>query len=99
MEILCSKDLKICGIIGPCVSAKRKTPLASETEIGEGKTNLWILGGIDHSRTFAVYFDVPSATPLPAEQPLSIQLCTTYIHSSGVKRLRVTTMKRLFAGN
>lgn len=98
MEVLCSKDLKLCGIIGPCVSAKRKTPTASETEIGEGKTNLWFLGGIDHARTFALYLDVPSASPLPAEQPLSIQFCTSYIHSSGVKRLRVTTVKRLFAG-
>ncbi len=29
---------------------------------------------------------------------MSIQFCTTYIHSSGVKRMRVTTIKRLFAG-
>ncbi len=67
MEVLCSKEIKLCGIIGPCVSARRKGPSVSETEIGEGKTNLWILGGIDHARTFALYFDIPGVNPVHSE--------------------------------
>ena len=34
-----SKELKISGAIGPCVSLKKKGPMVSEIEIGQSLTN------------------------------------------------------------
>ena len=34
LDYYCSKDLKVCGAIGPCTSLKKGTPIVSETEIG-----------------------------------------------------------------
>jgi protein transport protein SEC23 len=37
LEIKCSRELKISGSIGPCVSANKKDQSISEIEIGIGK--------------------------------------------------------------
>jgi len=34
MELFCSRDLKLCGAIGPCNSLKKTGPIVSEVEIG-----------------------------------------------------------------
>jgi hypothetical protein len=35
--------------------------MASETEIGQGGTNSWFLGGIDRCTSIAVYLDLAAA--------------------------------------
>ncbi|KAF4347940.1 hypothetical protein G4B88_014947 [Cannabis sativa] len=44
IEVVTTKDLKICGALGPCVSLQRKNNLVSSDEIGEGGTFIWKLG-------------------------------------------------------
>ena len=93
LECLTSRDYKISGAIGPCVSLKKGSPSVSETEVGEGGTFAWSLGGVDPSTSVALYFDV-SAKDAASAQPgrrHHLQLITYYQHSSGRYRMRVTT--------
>jgi len=59
-KLLCSKEFKISGVVGQCAPIKNKDNLqyVSSTEIGVGGTNQWYLGGIDKTKTLAVYFDI-----------------------------------------
>ena len=47
LEVKCSRELKVSGAIGACVSANKKDPCISEVEIGIGKlltthsVNMW----------------------------------------------------------
>ena len=87
----------MAGAIGPCAALKNnkiKTNYVSETEIGQGGTNQWSIGGIDPSTTIAVYFEVTNAstTPVPAHKRRYAQFLTSYQHASGKQRLRCTTL-------
>jgi hypothetical protein len=98
LECLTSRDYKISGAIGPCVSLKKGSPSVSETEIGEGGTYAWSLGGIDPSTSLSLYFDV-AAKDAASAQPGKrhhLQLITYYQHSSGRYRMRVTTTAGLW---
>ena len=57
-EVLTSREFKIAGAIGPVTSLKKTGPSVAETEIGNGGTYAWSLGGIDPATTVAVYFEV-----------------------------------------
>jgi protein transport protein SEC23 len=39
LTLLTSKELKICGAIGPCTSLRKGGPSVAEQEIGQGGTN------------------------------------------------------------
>jgi protein transport protein SEC23 len=73
-KIFVSPEFKVCGAIGHCSSKKNKTAAVSETEIGVGGTVEWYLGGIDHNKSLAIYFDVTKEKPVPnvAHPPLFI---------------------------
>ena len=45
-EMFVSKEVKIQGAIGPCVSLKKSGPMISETQLGQSGTNLWYVGGM-----------------------------------------------------
>ncbi|KVH90917.1 Sec23/Sec24 beta-sandwich [Cynara cardunculus var. scolymus] len=47
LEINCSKDIKIQGIIGSCTSLEKKGPSVASTVIGQGNTTAWRLCGLD----------------------------------------------------
>merc|ERR1711881_262663 len=47
MEIKCSREVKVCGVIGPCVSLGVKNACVSENEIGIGGTCQWKMSGCD----------------------------------------------------
>jgi protein transport protein SEC23 len=95
LEVLCSKEFKIAGAIGPCSAIKRtnKTTGISDTEVGQGGTNAWSMGGLFPSSTVALYFDIsnPNAN-LPPGYNRHLQLITQYQHSSGKYRMRVTSI-------
>jgi len=97
LEVLTSREFKVCGAIGPCSSLQKKTPSVAETEIGLGGTSAWKFCALDSSTTVAVYFEVVNqhSTPIPAGQQRYVQFVTQYQHFSGQIRLRVTTL----AGN
>ncbi|KAJ2999744.1 GTPase-activating protein S23 [Globomyces sp. JEL0801] len=94
LEVQTSRELKICGLIGPAISANKKAPCVGETEIGISGTNAWKFCGITPATSCAIYFEVQSFQPGTYGV---IQFTTLYQHSSGQTRLRVTTIPRVWA--
>lgn len=106
-HVLVSKELKIGGAIGNLTAIDRKSPTVSPNPVGVGGTCAWRLGALDHTTSFAVYFELANQTPAKDEEhsptPIQgstqayIQIITKYRTSSGVSRLRVTTVAKTFA--
>jgi len=96
MEIVVSKDLKVCGAIGAMSSLQKKGASVSETEIGESGTTLWSVPTLDHRSSYAFYFEPVSTTAQPGRSGY-IQFQTYYNHPSGKKHLRVTTIRAAYA--
>ncbi|XP_022972255.1 protein transport protein SEC23-like [Cucurbita maxima] len=98
LEINCSKDIKIQGIIGPCTSLEKKGPAIADTVIGEGNTTLWKMCGLDKSTCLTVFFDLSSSdrssSPGTANPQLYLQFLTSYQDPEGQSMLRVTTVTR-----
>ncbi|KAJ3354425.1 GTPase-activating protein S23 [Entophlyctis luteolus] len=96
LEVQTTKDLKVCGLLGPAISANKKSPCVGETEIGIGGTNAWKLCGITPKTTVSVHFEVANQTQADQTGRGLVQFVTMYQHSSGQYRLRVTTIARSF---
>lgn len=98
LEILTTKELKISGMIGHAVSAAKKSQFVGETEIGIGGTSAWKLCGITPKTAVGAYFEVvaaPGAAPAGPQGSMAlIQFITQYQHSSGLMKLKVTTVQR-----
>lgn len=96
VELKCSRELKIEGGIGSCVSLNVKNAFVSDTEIGMGNTVQWKLCGITPSTTMAFFLEVVNqhAAPIPQGGRGCLQFITQYQHSSGQRRIRVTTVAR-----
>ncbi|KAF8940552.1 protein transporter SEC23 [Dissophora ornata] len=96
LAVQTTKELKICGLIGHAVSLDKKTASVGETEIGIGNTSEWKICSITPKTTNAIYFEVDNQQE-QSYQPGSrglIQFVTRYQHSSGLFKLRVTTVAR-----
>ncbi|XP_065829274.1 protein transport protein Sec23A-like [Oscarella lobularis] len=98
LEVKTSRELKVMGAIGPCVSMKKNNGSVSDTELGVGGTSMWKLCGLDSSTTMAFFFEVANqhSTPVPQGQRGIIQFVLSYQHPSGQRRVRVTTLSRNF---
>ncbi|EDO39141.1 predicted protein [Nematostella vectensis] len=96
VEVKTSRELKVSGAIGPCISMDRKGPNVSETEIGNGGTSAWKFCGLDPSTTATFFFEIVNqhTAPVPQGGRGCIQFITQYQHSSGQRRVRVTTCAR-----
>ena len=94
IECLTSREFKVCGAIGPCSSLKKMSNSVSDNEVGQGSTYAWSMGGLSPSTTVAFYFEIVNKeeNPLPPGKRHHIQFVTTYQHSSGSYRMRVTTL-------
>uniref|UniRef100_A0AAR2M055 Protein transport protein SEC23 n=1 Tax=Pygocentrus nattereri TaxID=42514 RepID=A0AAR2M055_PYGNA len=68
-------------------------------EIGTGGTCQWKICGLDPNTTLAIYFEVVNQhnAPIPQGGRGAIQYVTQYQHSSGQRRIRVTTIARNWA--
>ncbi|XP_017293162.1 protein transport protein Sec23A [Kryptolebias marmoratus] len=99
LEVKTSREIKVCGAIGPCVSLSAKGSCVSENEIGTGGTCQWKICGLDPNTTLALYFEVVNQhnAPIPQGGRGAIQFVTQYQHSSGQRRIRVTTTARNWA--
>uniref|UniRef100_A0A671E448 Protein transport protein SEC23 n=1 Tax=Rhinolophus ferrumequinum TaxID=59479 RepID=A0A671E448_RHIFE len=99
LEIKTSREIKVSGAIGPCVSLNSKGPCVSENEIGTGGTCQWKICGLSPTTTVAIYFEVVNQhnAPIPQGGRGAIQFVTQYQHSSGQRRIRVTTIARNWA--
>ncbi|KAJ1756151.1 GTPase-activating protein S23, partial [Coemansia sp. RSA 1591] len=99
LEVQTTKELKVCGMIGPGVSAAKKSAMVSDTEIGVGGTTAWRLPAVTARTTVGVFFEVANQQS-QALQPGSrglVQFSTTYQHARGDYRMRVTTIARSWA--
>ncbi|XP_004698210.1 protein transport protein Sec23B [Echinops telfairi] len=99
LEVKTSRELKIAGAIGPCVSLNVKGPCVSENELGVGGTSQWKICALDPTSTLGIYFEVANQhnAPIPQGGRGAIQFVTQYQHSSTQKRIRVTTIARNWA--
>ncbi|XP_046379969.1 protein transport protein Sec23A-like isoform X1 [Haliotis rufescens] len=99
VEVKTSRELKVSGAIGPCVSLGVKGPSVSDTEIGLGGTCQWKMCGIYPNSTLSMFFEVVNQhnAPIPQGGRGYIQFITQYQHSSGQRRIRVTTTARNWA--
>ncbi|KAI8806266.1 hypothetical protein BJ742DRAFT_855267 [Cladochytrium replicatum] len=98
LDVQTTKELRVCGLIGPAVSANKKGPQVGETEIGISGTSAWKLCGLTPKTTLGVYFEVAAQQQVVTPQSRGlIQFVTHYQHSSGTYRLRVTTVARAWA--
>jgi len=99
MEVKCSRELKVSGAIGACVSANKKDPCISEVEIGIGGTNAWKFCSLTPSTSTALFLEVVNqhGAPIPQGGRGCLQFITQYQHSSGQRRVRVTTVARNWA--
>ncbi|KAH7431830.1 hypothetical protein KP509_08G068800 [Ceratopteris richardii] len=103
-EVICSKDVKIQGIIGPCASLEKKGPSCSETVIGQGNTSAWKMCGLDNSTSLTIFFDIATseqsnAAAQAAGRPFFLQFLTQYQHPDGKMRIRATTVYRQWVEN
>ncbi|OCT79801.1 hypothetical protein XELAEV_18026612mg [Xenopus laevis] len=99
LDVKTSRELKISGTIGPCVSLNVKGPCVSENELGVGGTSQWKICALDPTTTLAIYFEVVNQhnAPIPQGGRGAVQFLTQYQHSSTQKRIRVTTIARNWA--
>jgi len=100
IEVFTSREFKCCGAVGALTSLQKKGPCVAETEIGESRTSQWCVGSMDHNTTMAFYFDVVSQEQQPNSNPQGrqgfLQFHTCYLHPSGRKRVRVTTVSHRY---
>lgn len=100
MEVHCSRDMKISGVLGPASSLDRKSPLASDQVVGAGGTNAWKICTLSPTTTLCTLFDIvaqhkPDGTGGGGNAgQFYIQFVTRYQHETGVARCRVTTITR-----
>ncbi|CAG03327.1 unnamed protein product, partial [Tetraodon nigroviridis] len=94
-----SRELKVCGAIGPCVSLNSKGTCVSENEMGIGGTSQWKICSLNPSTTLGLYFEVVNQhnAPIPQGGRGVIQFVTQYQHSNTQRRIRVTTIARNWA--
>uniref|UniRef100_A0A669DZL7 Protein transport protein SEC23 n=1 Tax=Oreochromis niloticus TaxID=8128 RepID=A0A669DZL7_ORENI len=99
LEVKTSRELKVCGAIGPCVSLNSKSPCVSENELGIGGTSQWKVCGLNPSTTLGIYFEVVNQhnAPVPQGGRGAVQFVTQYQHSNTQRRIRVTTIARNWA--
>ncbi|XAR57333.1 hypothetical protein NMG60_11025424 [Bertholletia excelsa] len=98
IEIVTTKDVKICGALGPCVSLKKMNSSVSEKEIGEGGTNVWKLGTLTNKTCIAFFFQVGDEQKAQPSSAFFIQFITRYQHGNMGIRKRVTTAARRWVG-
>ncbi|KAJ2798043.1 GTPase-activating protein S23 [Coemansia guatemalensis] len=99
LEVQTTKELKVCGMIGPGISANKKSAMVSDSEIGIGGTTAWRMAALNSRTTVGIYFEVANQQS-QALQPGSrglIQFATMYQHAGGDYRMRVTTIARSWA--
>ena len=60
LDVKTSRELKVAGAIGSCVSLGVKNQFVSENETGIGGTSSWRICGIYPNTTLALFFDVIS---------------------------------------
>lgn len=102
LEVHCSRDVRVCGAMGPVSGIERKSPLVSDNPVGIGGTTAWKLCTLAPNTTCAVVFDVVAqhgggsggGMDGQGASQFFLQFVTRYLHDTGSMRCRVTTVTR-----
>ncbi|KAL6007338.1 Protein transport protein S23 G [Asimina triloba] len=94
IDIVTTKEVKICGALGPCISLQRKNSLVSEQEVGQGGTSSWKLCTLTCKTCITFFFQVGHDQRDEVGPVFFIQFITRYRHGNSGIRLRVTTAAR-----
>lgn len=99
LEVHASRDIKVCGVLGPASSLERKSALVSDTVVGAGGTTYWKVCALAPNTTFCTIFDIVaqhggSDGMAGGSGQFYLQFVTRYQHASGAPRCRVTTITR-----
>jgi len=99
IEVLTSRELKVCGSIGHMSSLNRRGNSVSDTEIGIGGTCAWKICALTERSTYAFYFEIVNQhSNKPAEGHHGmVQFLTQYQDGNGQRVLRVTTVAHAWA--
>jgi len=99
LEVKTSRELKVSGAIGPCVSLGVKSGCVADTEMGMGGTCQWKFCTLSPATTTSIFFEIVNqhGAPIPQGGRGCIQFITQYQHSSGQQRVRVVTVARNWA--
>ncbi|CAL8090843.1 unnamed protein product [Orchesella dallaii] len=99
LEVKTSREIKVSGAIGPCVSLGIKSNCVADTEMGVGGTCQWKFCTVNPSTTVALFFEIVNqhGAPIPQGGRGCVQFITQYQHASGSQRVRVTTIARNWA--
>lgn len=99
LSVKTSSDLKLQGLIGHASPVKAKTEASnvSDSEIGISGTSTWKMSALSPRHTYAVFFEIvnpgASAEVISDRPKLAYtQFITSYEHTSGTNRVRVTTV-------
>lgn len=99
LEVFTSNKLKVSGVIGHCQSMKRAGENVSDVQIGEGLSNQFKMNCISPRHTYGVFFEMQTVGAndqrYSVGEDVYIQFQTTYRHTDGTYRTRVTTLNRL----
>ncbi|TXG72181.1 hypothetical protein EZV62_000760 [Acer yangbiense] len=98
IEIVTTRDVKICGALGPCVSLQKKNNIVSDNETGEGGTYMWKLNTLTNKTCIAFFFQVSDEQKAQPGSAFFIQFITRYRHGNMGVRKRVTTAARRWVG-
>lgn len=99
IEIVTTKDVKISGALGPCVSLRKKNGSVSETEVGQGGTYIWKLNTLTDRTCIAFFFQVSDEQKIQPGSAFLVQFITRYRQGNMGIRKRVTTAARRWVAN
>ncbi|KAK2647167.1 hypothetical protein Ddye_022362 [Dipteronia dyeriana] len=98
IELVTTRDVKICGALGPCVSLQKKNNIVSDNETGEGGTYMWKLNTLTNKTCIAFFFQVSDEQKAQPGSAFFIQFITRYRQGNMGVRKRVTTAARRWVG-
>eukprot|EP01012_Entosiphon_sulcatum_P004293 TRINITY_DN11632_c0_g1_i2.p1 TRINITY_DN11632_c0_g1~~TRINITY_DN11632_c0_g1_i2.p1 ORF type:complete len:713 (-),score=115.79 TRINITY_DN11632_c0_g1_i2:3043-5181(-) len=94
LDVFCTPEWRVSGVIGPCISKGKKSSCVAETEVGIGGTSQWGMSALGPATTFGVYFEPVTMNPAGGgqrQQYRFAQFITSYQHPTGERRVRVTS--------
>lgn len=95
ISVITSEEFQCSGAIGALTHDNVPGPAVSKHGIGEGAEYHWKLGCLGENTTIGFYFDIVGHNVQKRHGFLQLQ--TRYMHPSGQRRLRVTTVSHAYA--
>ena len=98
VEVTTSTEYTVMGAIGSCSSLKKKNRCVADTELGEGGTFAWRMGGITPESTLALFFEItnPHTTPIPMGKRRHLQASAGGLVTVTLHFMRILLTRTLF---